>query len=69
MFLTPEELRELTDRTYAKYQIAWLVENGWKWEPSADGHPKVLRAYAEERMGGKPTARHSRVRVQGLARA
>lgn len=68
MFLTPDEIRDLTDRTYAKYQIAWLVANGWQFEVSATGHPKVLRSYAEARGGAKAPKRRG-PRLDGLAAA
>jgi hypothetical protein len=68
MWLTPAELRSLTGRTYAKYQIDWLTERQWTWEPDANGKPKVLRSYAESRMGGKPVRRRG-PNLTGLAAA
>lgn len=54
MFLTPDDIAILTGRKQPKRQIAWLVENGWKFAVGADGLPKVAQSYAEERMGAKP---------------
>ena len=69
MFLTPAEMRELTDRTYARYQIAWLTENSWKFEIGAAGNPKVSRSYAEQRMVGGLKPKRRGPRLEGLARA
>lgn len=65
--MSAQELKDLTDRTYPKYQIAWLVANDWKFEVGAGGHPKVLTAYANERMGVK-SARRRGPNLEGLAR-
>lgn len=54
MFLTPDDIADLTGRKQPKRQIAWLAQNAWKFAVGADGLPKVARSYAEERMGGKP---------------
>ncbi|MFZ6760841.1 DUF4224 domain-containing protein [Undibacterium sp. Ji50W] len=52
MFLTDEELRELTGYTYRSRQILWLKKNNWKFEVSAQLRPKVARSYFEIRLGG-----------------
>lgn len=51
MFLTPAELEALTDFRLPSAQKRWLVKHGWEFEVSGMGRPKVLRAYAEQRMG------------------
>lgn len=51
IFLSPEELKELTDYETARYQKAWLDRHGYTYELSARGRPKVLRAYVMQRMG------------------
>lgn len=51
MFLSNEELAELTGCKRAKNQIRWLVQNGYKFELSAANKPKVLRALVERKMG------------------
>lgn len=51
MFLTPDDLRELTDTPLKVLQIQWLDRNGWEYAVSRLGNPKVLRAYAEMRLG------------------
>ncbi len=65
--LTADEVVNLTDRKYAKHQIAWLAANGWKFEVSADGHPKVLRSYRDSRMGAPAKAKRRGPRLEGLA--
>ena len=52
MFLTQEEIRELTGLAYNKRQVTWLAERGYKFEITVAGVPKVLRAHLEERLGG-----------------
>lgn len=66
--MSPAEIADLTERTYAKHQIAWLAANGWQFEVGASGSPKVLRAYAEQRMGVKNTAVREGPRLGKLAR-
>ncbi|MDA8092310.1 MAG: DUF4224 domain-containing protein [Betaproteobacteria bacterium] len=52
MFLTPDEIAELTDRLRPAEQIEWLRAHRWVFEVGAKGRPKVLRAYALARLGG-----------------
>lgn len=57
MFLTKEEVQELTGyKTQAK-QCMWLTNHGWKFEVSAIGRPVVLRRYAEERLSDAPATK------------
>lgn len=49
--LTAEELHELTGRGKAVAQRRWLDRNGWRYALNADGRPKVLKVYAEQRLG------------------
>ncbi|MES2488505.1 MAG: DUF4224 domain-containing protein [Pseudomonadota bacterium] len=60
MFLTRDEIAELTERRQAAAQIRWLTDHGWKFEVGMTGRPKVMRAEAEQRMIGKqkPRERH-----------
>lgn len=51
MFLTQDDLIELTDRQLPSKQIDWLKRNGWKYAVSAAGRPKVSREYFSFRMG------------------
>ncbi len=51
MFLTPEELVELTDCQRSHEQKQWLDARGWVYEVSRLGTVKVLRKYVEMRFG------------------
>ena len=52
MFLTKEELCELTGYVYHCRQIDWLRQHHWKFEVTAQQRPKVARSYFESRLGG-----------------
>jgi hypothetical protein len=52
MFLTADELRELTGYTLPAHQLRWLARHGWRHEVSGIGRPVVSRAYAERRRFG-----------------
>lgn len=51
MFLTADELRELTGYVYNSRQIDWLRRYNWKFEVTAQMRPKVARSYFESRLG------------------
>jgi len=51
LFLTQSELFELTDCQKPSKQIEWLDKRGWKHEISRLGRAKVLRSYAQMKMG------------------
>lgn len=51
MFLTGEELKELTGFVRAAKQLEWLRTNGWKFAEDAQRRPKVARTYFELRLG------------------
>lgn len=51
LFLTPKDLRDLTDTPIKTLQMKWLDDHGWTYTKSRMGNPKVLRAYMEKRMG------------------
>lgn len=50
LFLTHEELKELTDLKIAKAQMRWLSKHAYPYEISASGKPKVLRSIIIERL-------------------
>lgn len=55
MFLTDEELFELTGYVRNADRRRWLTKNGWKFETNAiTGKPAVSRIYAESRLSGTP---------------
>jgi hypothetical protein len=53
MFLTEEEVRELTGLVRPAAQVRWLKEHSYPFEVNAKGHPKVLKSVVEKRLGGK----------------
>jgi len=42
MFLTADNLRELTGYRKPKLQRRWLAQNGYKFDVRGDGRPAVL---------------------------
>lgn len=51
MFLTANEIVELTGYQVAHYQACWLTSHGYPFELTNSGKPRVLRAYVEQRLG------------------
>lgn len=60
LFLTDEELVELTGAKRKANQIRWLIQHRYPHETNANGAPKVLRCYLERRLGEsiKPVGSH-----------
>ena len=56
MFLTVEEMRELTGYALNSGQIKWLRSKGWKFEVTKQNRPKVARSYFESRLGATSVA-------------
>lgn len=54
LFLTKQELAELSDKRKADAQIRWLQNRKIPFEVSGAGQPKVLRAVVIARLGGSP---------------
>lgn len=52
MFLTPEEIEDLTERKRKAEQISWLKRNRVPYLLGASGHPRVTREYISRRLGG-----------------
>lgn len=52
MFLTDDELHQLTGRKQPLLQIEWLRDRGWQFEVNERSRPVVLAAYAIKRLGG-----------------
>jgi hypothetical protein len=50
LFLSSDELTNLTDLKIAKAQMRWLIKNSYPFEVSATGKPKVLRSLVLERL-------------------
>lgn len=56
MFLTRDELAELTGYQLPAWQARWLDAHNWRYERSISGRPIVLRAHAESRLSDPSTA-------------
>lgn len=56
MFMTKDELADLTGYKVAKRQIAWLRDRGWRFELDRLDRPKVDRDYCKSRMGNETGA-------------
>lgn len=50
LFLSREELKDLTDLKNPSAQIKWLKNNSYPFETSASGKPKVLRSFVISRL-------------------
>jgi len=55
MFLSRDEIKELTGYTYKAHQKQWLIESGYKFSVRCDGFPCVLRSHVERVLGGVVT--------------
>lgn len=53
MFLTPDEVVEMTGYTKPSAQIRWLSAERFGYVVSSNGAPKVLRAVVVSRLGGE----------------
>lgn len=54
MFLSDDDLFELTGYRRNADRRRWLKNHGWKFETNAiTGRPVVLRSYAESRLSGE----------------
>ena len=51
MFLSQEEVKELTGYKVCKKQVKWLRENGFKHAVDICGRPKVLVSHVESELG------------------
>jgi len=69
MFLTAEELAELTGYVRQADQRRWLTKHRWIFEVSVTGRPVVSRKFAEERLSGvsapKPEPRLNLAVIRG----
>lgn len=51
MFLTQEDIQDLTGFKNRKNQIKWLRENGINFLIAGDGRPRVLHSHIESLIG------------------
>lgn len=59
MFLTTDELTELTGYKRPTSMIRWLKENQFGFTVAADGYPRVLSEHVQIRLTHKPIARRA----------
>jgi hypothetical protein len=52
MFLTREELEQLTERKRKADQVAWLRKHRIPYLIGANGHARVSRTFVEKLLGG-----------------
>lgn len=52
LFLSRDDLRELTGYVQTAAQVRWLVDRGWRHVIGADGRPRIMRAEAERHLLG-----------------
>ncbi|WP_366525426.1 DUF4224 domain-containing protein [Ferrovum sp.] len=52
LFLSPEEVRELTGYCRPSKQVEWLRREGMNFRIAADGHPRVLLDHVNQVLGG-----------------
>ncbi|MBI6948756.1 DUF4224 domain-containing protein [Pseudomonas koreensis] len=63
MFLTPEEVADLTGYKRPAAQIRWLTTERYGFAVGGDGHPKVLRQVVIGRMGGVQSRKEPELRL------
>lgn len=56
LFLTPDELHDLTGYKRHADQRRWLSDRAWTFETAATGRPVVARSFAESRLGAPDRA-------------
>lgn len=68
MFLTSDDIEELTGYKNHAKQISWLARNGIKFLISQDGTPRVLLSHINEIMtnNSKPTRRRAEPNFDAL---
>ena len=66
MFLTAEELRDLTGYLKPALQRGWLASNGYSFDVRADDRPVVSRAFYGSRHTPKNARRPSAMNLAAL---
>lgn len=56
LFLTADELAELTGFRSARGQARWLDKNRWRYAVTGSGKPRVTRDYFGSRVGAAASA-------------
>lgn len=65
MFLTREEVAELTGYQKSAYQQRWLDAEKLGYMVDSEGHPKVLREVVLQRLGGQRKKAGPELRLTG----
>lgn len=66
MFMTPEEVADLTGYQKPSAQIRWLDAEKFGYVVGGDGQPKVLREVVLSRLGSsKPNKKGPQLRLTG----
>ena len=55
MFLTRDELKQLTGYKRPSAIRRWLGQNGYEYEVARDGYPRVLSDAVTKKLGGEST--------------
>lgn len=64
MFLTIQEIKQLTGARQKHSCAAWLLDNHYLFEVGKDGWPVVLRAHVNARLGGVEFQNKNRPRIR-----
>ena len=64
MFLTPDELADLTGYQRPRWQKVWLRDHGYPHEIDGQGRPRVLREFVQRRLGGEAGEVEQRPRLR-----
>ncbi|RFA31314.1 hypothetical protein CAI21_01410 [Alkalilimnicola ehrlichii] len=66
LFLSDDELYQLTARKRQSAQIRWLERNGVKFTLNAEGRPRILRSHIEKVLGGDARPTRTQPNVKAL---
>jgi len=67
MFLSREEIIELTGYTYKSKQVQWLRDKGFKHSIRRDGFPCVLPSHIDKVLGGTiATSKEDNINLKAL---
>lgn len=67
LFMTFDELTELTGYKQTRGHVRWLEQNRWRFAVTASQQPRVTRAYFHERMGVRVSRADDRAGQAALA--
>ncbi|EJN33282.1 TPA: DUF4224 domain-containing protein [Pseudomonas putida] len=63
MFMTPDEVADMTGYLRPKDQVRWLEDWKFGYVIGADGKPKVLRQVVLARLGGQAEKKGPQLRL------